>query len=478
MCILRWRWIVAALASTMVLTGTPLRADSVALPGLNAAIGDSSISGISSGAFMAVQFGTAWSSVIRGVGVVAGGPYWCAEADLDDALFGFSGPVLRATGACMTGRPPSDLTLADFTAKADAKAKSGEIDPLEDIARQKIYLFHGTNDTIVARASTDRAADFYRHYLGDAADGNLFYQTTVGAGHSLVVPLQQQGDGLKGCDANDSPYIDRCDNYDQAGILLQHIYGALNMPNRGQLRGKLTSFDQSIYTRPKDAGELSLGDTGFVFVPEECARREPCRVHIALHGCLQDVGEASVGHSFVEDTGYNAWADTNHLIVLYPQTQSSPSNPQACWDWWSYVDHSDDYVTKSGPQIVAIKAMLDALTAGATPAIPAAAPSTAAPAGLAVIDTSDTSADLAWTPSAGATTYRIQRATADGAFTAVGDVVGFSFGDSGLKPQTSYRWHVSAVVSGVEGAPSTDIQATTRAAPAPCDTPGSCPINP
>jgi poly(3-hydroxybutyrate) depolymerase len=44
------------------------------LSGYNADIGESSISGISSGAFMAVQFATAWSSVIKGVGVVAGGP--------------------------------------------------------------------------------------------------------------------------------------------------------------------------------------------------------------------------------------------------------------------------------------------------------------------------------------------------------------------------------------------------------------------
>jgi poly(3-hydroxybutyrate) depolymerase len=44
----------------------------------NAAIGDSSISGISSGAFMAVQFGFAWSSIIKGVGV--SGPFYCAQA--------------------------------------------------------------------------------------------------------------------------------------------------------------------------------------------------------------------------------------------------------------------------------------------------------------------------------------------------------------------------------------------------------------
>ena len=46
-----------------------------ALQPYNAAIAESSVSGISSGGYMAVQFGTAWSSVIKGVGVVAGGPF-------------------------------------------------------------------------------------------------------------------------------------------------------------------------------------------------------------------------------------------------------------------------------------------------------------------------------------------------------------------------------------------------------------------
>jgi len=60
------------------------------LAGFNADIRESSISGISSGAFMAVQFATAWSSLIKGVGVVAGGPYWCAKADADDIINGYT----------------------------------------------------------------------------------------------------------------------------------------------------------------------------------------------------------------------------------------------------------------------------------------------------------------------------------------------------------------------------------------------------
>src|SRR5829696_461204 len=87
----------------------PARAENLPkLSGYNADIRESSISGISSGAFMAVQFGTAWSSVIRGVGVVAGGPYWCAKADANDFMNGYTLPIMTATGSCMTG-PPRDM---------------------------------------------------------------------------------------------------------------------------------------------------------------------------------------------------------------------------------------------------------------------------------------------------------------------------------------------------------------------------------
>jgi hypothetical protein len=445
--------------------------ESAKLSGYNADIGESSISGISSGAFMAVQFGTAWSSVIKGVGVVAGGPFWCAKADADDFINGYTLPIMNATGPCMAG-PPAEL--GGFFAKADAKAASGDIDSLQFLSRQKVYLFHGYNDAVVAKSVTDAAAEFYRHYLGDTNRGNLYYQTTLGAGHSLVIAGDPHIDGLNDCNGNAVPYIDAC-GYDQAGIILQHVYGALNAPNRGPLTGTMKRFDQSLYSKPDDPAPLSLGDSGYVFVPRECEEGAACRVHIALHGCKQDVGD--IGRRFIDDTGYNAWADSNRLIVLYPQTVSSPYlpfNPQGCWDWWSYVNHEDSYVTKSGAQIRTIKAMLDALTAGA---MRAAVPAPAAAANaLTVIDTSDTGADLAWTPQAGTATYRVRRAGVDGQFAAVADVAGPSFADSGLTPRSDYRWRVSAIINGIEAPASLEAAATTRPVPAPCDSPGSCAI--
>jgi hypothetical protein len=466
------RTVIAAVAlGGAALVAGPARTEE-RLAGFNADIRESSISGISSGAFMAVQFATAWSSLIKGVGVVAGGPYWCAKADADDIINGYTLPIMTATGPCMSGPPPE---LSGFFAKADAKSASGAIDSLQFVQRQKVYVFHGYNDAVVAKSVTDAAADFYRHYLGETNRGNLYYQTTIGAGHSLVIAQELHKDGLNNCGDNAVPYIDQC-GYDQAGIILQHIYGALNAPNRGPLTGALWRFDQSAYTKPDEPASLSLGDTGYVFVPKACEEGAACRVHIALHGCKQDSGD--IDRRYVDDTGYNAWADTNRLIVLYPQTAASsylPFNPQACWDWWSYVNHEDSYVAKSGSQIRTIKAMLDALTAGAKPAAVAAPAAAAAPAALTIIDTSDTSADLAWTAQAETTAYRISRAAADGPFSAVADVAGPSFADSGLTTASAYRWRVSAIVNGVEG-PASEATATTRAVPPPCDNPGTCPV--
>src|SRR3981081_123847 len=96
----------------------------------NADIKESSISGISSGAFMAVQFGVSWSSIIKGVGVIAGGPYYCAQGTAIDGLLGNLGPGLTATGPCMKGPP---LDLEPLFEKTDEWARGGDIDDPHNI---------------------------------------------------------------------------------------------------------------------------------------------------------------------------------------------------------------------------------------------------------------------------------------------------------------------------------------------------------
>ncbi len=46
-------------------------------------------------------------------------------------------------------------------------------------------------------------------------------------------------------------------------------------------------------------------------------------------------------------------------MILFPQTRRSTVNPRACWDWWGYTGL--DFRERGAVQIVAVRAMLDAL---------------------------------------------------------------------------------------------------------------------
>jgi len=460
--------------STCILA--PALADDQPLPALNADIKETSISGISSGAFMAVQFATAYSSIVKGVASIAGGPFGCALGDkaIPDQLKNIT-MMMSAVFNCMQDMAAPDVpTLISL---AERLANEGAIDPLDNLVRQKMYVFHGYNDKVVLGPVSDATVAFYRHWLVDMASGNLFYQNTIGAGHSLVT-TDFGGD----CNANADPFLDQC-GYDQAGIILQHFYGALQPP-AGTLAGQRLRFDQGLYSHLRRSPETdNLSDDGFVYVPADCAppKLAVCRVHVALHGCQQNV--ASVGDKFIEHAGYNRWADKNHIIVLYPQAKATlpgmtslVTNPLGCWDLWGYHDWNETYLTHSGRQIEAIHKMLEALTAGYKPQ-PAPAPSHAAPAELVVTDVSDMAAALAWEPVAGATEYRLYRHPgADGTFEQVGTTLAPGYGDAGLAPASAYTWQVTAVVDGVESAPSATAVGRTRGTPAPCADPGTCKV--
>jgi len=115
--------------------------------------------------------------------------------------------------------------------------------------------------------------------------------------------------------------------------------------------------------------QTGLDSSGWLYVPNSCTKGEPCRLHIALHGCKQGQSYLPLkpppggGTTFVKNTGYERWADNNHLVILYPQAVSIPLlNPNGCWDWWGYS--GADYATKNGVQIQALKAMVDQLGSG------------------------------------------------------------------------------------------------------------------
>jgi hypothetical protein len=243
---------------------------------------------------------------------------------------------------------------------ADALARARLIDATDGLAAARVWLFSGTRDRTVEPAVVDAARRFYALYK--IPEGNLALVADRPAGHGMVT---ENAGGA--CGATAPPFINDCD-YDAAGELLRHLLGAAAPPAAVET-GKILRFDQ----RPFAAGDaygISLADSGYVYVPRAC-EADRCRIHVAFHGCRQSV--EAIGERFVREAGYNRWADTNRLIVLYPQTiaRNGPGvqglrwsfvfNPRGCWDWWGYT--GPQYHTKAGPQLRAVKAMVERLAA-------------------------------------------------------------------------------------------------------------------
>ncbi len=323
-----------------------------------------SISGISSGAFMANQFHIAHSALIMGDGMVAGGLYGCAVDGIDgDHLIVLDS---LATGPCMSA-PDLLQRFEVYQARAKEFARRGWIDPLEDLEGDRVYLFTGRSDKVVNPETVHRAQQLYLSLGVEDKDLKLVDTDRLsgkGAGHSWVT-VAFGGP----CDANASPFIDAC-GYDQAGEILRHIYGKLK-PRPPSLSGKFVEFSQAEFAPHGKTIENGLNEVGYLYVPKTC---EPggganCALHVALHGCLQSV--EALGDIFYKNVGLNEWADSNNIIVLYPQAHTVSTadfttkrpmdlfeiNPAGCWNWFGY-SYDDAYPLKDGVQVTAIYKMI------------------------------------------------------------------------------------------------------------------------
>jgi hypothetical protein len=278
---------------------------------------------------MATQLHVAWSSVFKGAGVIAAGPYYCAQ-----------GQVTFATTRCLTRDSAPPVAALVDTAKAWAAA--GRIDPLSNLASSRVWLFSGAKDGVLVPAL---GADLKRFYEAFVPAANIRWRNDVPAEHGM--PTDDFGSA---CGHRGLPFINDCD-VDGAGELLRHLLGALQPRNDGTLQGRLVEFDQHEFI----AAGQGMAPTGWLFVPPPCASSAGCKLHVVLHGCGQNV--ESLADAYVARTGYNRWADNNRIVVLYPQTSNDALN--ACWDWWGYT--GVDYAQKTGPQVGAIVAMVERL---------------------------------------------------------------------------------------------------------------------
>ena len=149
------------------------------------------VSGVSSGAFMAIQNHVAYNKDVVGVAAIAGGPFFCAQAKLEIALH-----------ACMV--EPEFISVEELVAVTySTYATTGTIDSPAYTAGDKIWLFSGVQDH---KVNSGVVAKAYTYYTGIGADeSDMELRNDIQAAHAMVT--DNFGND---CTYFGSPYIDNC----------------------------------------------------------------------------------------------------------------------------------------------------------------------------------------------------------------------------------------------------------------------------
>lgn len=292
------------------------------------------VSGFSSGGYMASQLHLAYPEKIEGAAIFSAGPWGCAIKGLSHAMM-----------SCMATTLPM-ISQQERMAMMHKASRNGTIGDPALLVDDPVYIFMSQSDDIVAPSVSESLITFYQTLI---AGYNLRITTLPNAGHGFPT-LQTDAE----CGSPSGYHLQNC-HFDGAGEALSTLYGRLKpAPEPDQVTGAIEEFGQLEFFRGK-----GMLDRGYLFIPDTCkAEGSECQLHIALHGCDQSAEVA--GDSFIRNSGFNRWADTNNIVVLYPQAKKSLPNPQGCWDWWGY--ESEPFFSRKNQQVSAIISMMHRLT--------------------------------------------------------------------------------------------------------------------
>lgn len=311
---------------------------------LNLDLTNITVSGISSGGYMAHQFHIAYSEQVVGAALMASGPYGCSEGSLQTALTN-----------CLNNS--NHLKTEQYLSALKNLEKNNDIASLDKLNGDKVWIYRGLKDNTISQNVVQSQAGLYR-WLG----AQVLEVYNIPSGHGL--PSNDFG---VNCELTASPFINNCEldgigaffNYlytegNSSSVLDSHIKERPNIVTASLTGGEFISFKQAEYLSESESN--TLAELGYLYIPKNCLKENQCRVHIAFHGCQQN--QEKVGMDFIQNTSYSQCAQIHNIVVMYPQTTASlvPLNPKACWDWWGYT--GKQFQTRSGKQIKHIYQML------------------------------------------------------------------------------------------------------------------------
>jgi len=236
-----------------------------------------------------------------GVGIIAGGPYYCAMGNL--AL---------AEADCIHAF--SKINVDRLVSLTQDFADKGWIDDPSHLSSHKAYIFSGALDTVVNQDVVLASEQYLGRYL---SSNNIVADYNLQAEHCM--PTLTYGEA---CEVLSSPYIGDC-SFDGAGKIFETLYGDMTAPPSPTSfsSSSLYSFSQTPLI-PYLPSLSSIAEEGFIYIPSSCLEDRECNLHVALHGCNQVLLiNFSLSHKL-------------HLSLL-----SFFDSEPVCWGGWRCMGH-------------------------------------------------------------------------------------------------------------------------------------------
>jgi len=288
---------------------------------------------------MAAFHFAAFPELTTGLAQLNGAPYGC-QTQL------WAGEVETLRGPCHTGKYLNVTALAEYIT---VTAEAGLIGDLSLWLDKPIFLVAGDADVVVDHEVVEKSLELYSQY-----SSKVTYRLLRGLDHAFATdrPVRETF-FFPGAV---SPIL-RDLGVDEAGHLLMHLLGPLRPRGKAQRNNLRTVLQHDFVPKGWNSITANMDEVGFVYAPSACQERPlTCRMHVVYHGCYATA--SNIGDGFYWWAGYNDWAESNNLIILYPQAAFWHGS-KACWDYYGYTGAKFD--TRQSSQLVTVNNMVRAL---------------------------------------------------------------------------------------------------------------------
>ncbi|ODN01191.1 hypothetical protein Ocin01_05490, partial [Orchesella cincta] len=304
------------------------------------------LSGYSAGGAMAQMLQISYSSLFSGIAVFSHSYYRCgpANGDIDDydryctTLFNF-------TASQMWDPKMVHQDIQEYFNKS-------LIEDPKNLMGKRLYVYTGLRNVLFTPRTSLNILAVYEPYIGSLDNILTRVQdaTQLLPSNTYGAPCTQN--------TEETHFIGNCgfsgvteamnfllfDNYDR-----KEAFTTFNVS-----RGNVSEFNQTEFT--KDLADHNMDEIGYYYIPQQCKQADKqCYLHFYFHGCF--VGREFNGPAHIENSGLLELAERKGIIMIFPQAKSSPKNPIGCWDTFGVAGKY--YATQQGPQVSALKRMLD-----------------------------------------------------------------------------------------------------------------------